>query len=123
MSAPPPDNPDCDAGGRILSSAPLGYHHSMRRIIASFILIASLAGPASAQADFSACLNGLRGPAAAKGVSAATFDTATRGLQPDMKVLDFLADQPEFKTPIWDYLAGLVDEERVSDGRAMLKQW
>ena len=31
--------------------------------------------------------------------------------------------QPEFKTPIWDYLAGLVDEERVNDGRAMMARW
>lgn len=94
----------------------------MRRIIACLILTAVLAGPAVAQADFLACLNGLRGSAAAKGVTSATFDAATAGLQPDMKVLDFLADQPEFKTPIWDYLAGLVDDERVSDGRAALRQ-
>ncbi len=40
-----------------------------------------------------------------------------------MKVLEFLDNQPEFKTPIWDYLAALVDEERVADGRAMLRQW
>jgi lytic murein transglycosylase len=99
----------------------------MRRIIAQSCLAlglaAGLAAPALAQADFSACLAGLRAPAAAKGVSSATFDAATRGLQPDMKVLDFLADQPEFKTPIWDYLAALVDEERVTDGRAALRQY
>ena len=32
-------------------------------------------------------------------------------------------NQPEFKTPIWDYLAALVDEERVQDGRAAMRQW
>lgn len=32
-------------------------------------------------------------------------------------------NQPEFKLPIWDYLASLVDEERVADGRARLAQW
>jgi hypothetical protein len=42
---------------------------------------------------------------------------------PDMSVLDFLDYQPEFRTPIWDYLSGLVDDERVADGQAMLKQW
>jgi lytic murein transglycosylase len=31
--------------------------------------------------------------------------------------------QPEFKTPIWDYLAGLVDDQRVADGRARLEEW
>ena len=37
-----------------------------------------------------------------------------------MKVLEFEKEQPEFKTPIWDYVAGLVDEERVSDGKAAM---
>ena len=37
-----------------------------------------------------------------------------------MKVLDFQKEQPEFKTPIWDYVAGLVDEERVADGKAAM---
>jgi lytic murein transglycosylase len=40
-----------------------------------------------------------------------------------MAILGFLDAQPEFVTPIWDYLAGLVDEERVADGRAMLARW
>ena len=31
-------------------------------------------------------------------------------------------NQPEFKTPIWDYLGFLVDEERVEDGRAAMRQ-
>ena len=30
----------------------------------------------------------------------------------------FLGVQPEFATPIWDYMAGLVDDERVRDGQA-----
>ena len=42
--------------------------------------------------------------------SPATLDKAFGGLQPDMKVLEFQKQQPEFKTPIWDYVAGLVDE-------------
>ncbi|MHB2168397.1 lytic murein transglycosylase [Alsobacter sp. R-9] len=81
------------------------------------------APPALAQADFRSCLAGLRSTMVGPGLSAATFDEATRGLEPDMKVLEFLDNQPEFKTPIWDYLAALVDEERVADGRAMLRQW
>ena len=47
---------------------------------------------------------------------AAAFDK----LQPDPKVLDFETNQPEFKTPIWDYMAGLVDDERVADGKAAM---
>lgn len=52
-----------------------------------------------------------------------TFDRATAGLEPDPSVLEAMSNQPEFKTPIWDYLAGLVDEERIADGRARLKDW
>ena len=57
------------------------------------------------------------------GVDAATFDKATQGLQPDNSIFALAEAQPEFKTPIWDYLAGLVDEERVADGRAMMQRW
>jgi lytic murein transglycosylase len=74
-------------------------------------------------ASFSACLGDLRGAALASGVDSATFDKATQGLTPNPDVLAMAEVQPEFKTPIWDYLAGLVDEERVNDGRAMIARW
>ena len=72
---------------------------------------------------FSSCLSTLRGEAASKGVSAASFDRLTKGLAPDLSVLEFLDYQPEFRTPIWDYLAGLVDDERVADALAMREKW
>ena len=81
-----------------------------------------MATPALAQSDFRGCLSGLRAQAAASGISGAAFDTATRGLEPDLKVLELQNNQPEFKTPIWDYIAALVDEERVADGRAAMRQ-
>ncbi len=37
-------------------------------------------------------------------------------LAPDPDILAASQVQPEFRTPIWDYLAGLVDDERVADG-------
>ena len=76
--------------------------------------------PPGMQAEFEACLAGLRDDAAAKGISAATFSANTSGLSPDPAVLELLNRQPEFSTPIWDYMAGLVDEQRIADGRAML---
>jgi lytic murein transglycosylase len=76
-----------------------------------------------AAAAFGDCLASLRSAATASGVSATTFEEATRGLEPDMKILDFLNEQPEFKTPIWDYIAGLVDDERISDGKTAAAQW
>ena len=79
--------------------------------------------PAWAQSpEFDSCLNTLRAPARAAGVQEDTFTRHTQGLAPDMSVIDKLNFQPEFRTAIWDYLAGLVDEERVAEGRALLAQ-
>ena len=57
-----------------------------------------------------------------EGIGSALFDRHVRTVVPDTSVLRLLDSQPEFKTPIWDYLAGLVDEERVADGRQMLQR-
>jgi len=87
-----------------------------------FILL--LLYPALASADeFGDCLQALWPVAAQKGVRAETFAKVTDGLLPDMKVLDLLDSQPEFKSPVWDYFAALVDDERIADGQAMMRQW
>ena len=84
---------------------------------------AALGLPAQAQnPEFASCLNSLRAPALAAGVHDATFTQHTRALLPDMGVIDKLNVQPEFSTPIWDYLSGLVDDERVADGQARLQR-
>ena len=72
--------------------------------------------------EFSRCLADLKPAALAAGVRSDTYDRHTQGLTADLTVIDKLNFQPEFKTPIWDYLAGLVDEERVEQGRALLAQ-
>lgn len=86
-------------------------------------LLTGAAQTAQAADPFAACLSQLRGPALKAGVSGATFDRHTAGLAPDMAVIGLLDAQPEFKTPIWDYMAGLVDDERVSDGQAGMARW
>jgi lytic murein transglycosylase len=108
-----------------------GYNVRMKKIISqsyrrvfSAMLTLAFAAPLPALADgFSACLDRLRAQAVKRGVSRATFDAHAAQLKPDLSVLELLDAQPEFSTPIWDYLAGLVDEERVADGRAMLERW
>jgi lytic murein transglycosylase len=76
-----------------------------------------------ARADYPSCLASLRGEAAGKGISAQVFDRTSGAVQPDLKVIELMNNQPEFKTPIWDYLAMLVDDERVADGRAGMRRW
>ena len=72
------------------------------------------------RATFAACMVRMRPQALAAGIGAGTFDRHAATVVPDMSVLPLLDAQPEFTTPIWDYLAALVDERRVVDGRAML---
>jgi lytic murein transglycosylase len=90
---------------------------------AQLVCLVAFLGTARAERDFGSCVAGMRGEAAAKGISSATFESQMQGLQPDMTILDLQQQQPEFKTPIWDYLATLVDDQRIADGRAMLSQW
>lgn len=98
----------------------------MQALPITFALVLSAmpaAGLAQAQdqAAFDACLRGLRPAAATAGITQASFDTYATTMVPDMSVLELLDAQPEFTTPIWDYLAALVDQQRVDDGQAMLK--
>jgi glucose-6-phosphate 1-epimerase len=72
--------------------------------------------------DFGRCLTGIQTQALKQGVSAEGFARLTAGLEPDLSVLPLLDAQPEFTTPLWDYLAALVDTQRVDDGRARLTQ-
>lgn len=72
--------------------------------------------------NFQSCLANLRSSAISSGVNASTYDRYTQNLTPDYSVIEKLNYQPEFSTPIWDYLSGLVDEERVAKGREMLAQ-
>jgi lytic murein transglycosylase len=92
-------------------------------LLASSFAVASLALPSAARADYESCLASIRSEALRHGISATAFDAATAGVQPDMKILDLQKNQPEFKTPIWDYMAGLVDDERVADGKAGMRQY
>lgn len=86
-------------------------------------LLPLLIAPAVQAEDFGACFQALRGEAVRAGVTRAGFDKLTTGLSPDLSVVKLLDDQPEFKTPIWDYMAALVDAERVADGQARMGQW
>ncbi len=78
--------------------------------------------PSQAAADFSRCLAGIKTAAQKAGVSRSVTDRALGGVTLDEKVLRFSRAQPEFKTPIWDYFAVLVDDERVRDGKAKLAE-
>lgn len=98
---------------------------TMRASIPGLALAGLLAAGAAQASDteLTRCLAGLRPEAERAGVERATFEQLTAPLKADLSLVDLLDSQPEFRTPLWDYLAGLVDDERVADGRAQLAQW
>ncbi len=101
-------------------------HEFMKPAIANALLLLLLVFPGASNglaAEFDACVRDLRGEAMARGITRQTFDRALTGVEPDPGVLDAMDFQPEFTTPIWDYLAGLVDDQRIADGRAKLAEW
>lgn len=87
------------------------------------LTISTLYAQESEQPLAQSCINELRSKATRAGVTNATFDQAMQGVMAKPELMDKLNYQPEFKLPIWDYLASLVDNERVFDGTAMLAQY
>jgi lytic murein transglycosylase len=110
--------------------APMAFFIRHFQSVACLLAAAAFSASAVAQtspppepdaAVWAACLKKLRPQAARAGVSASTWTAAFKNVTPDGGVLSKLDNQPEFKTPIWDYLAGLVDDERVADGQRQLQ--
>lgn len=83
-----------------------------------FIMTApALAQPSGSFADFIA---GLRSEAIANGVSGQSYDAIMAGLTPDPRVPNLVETQPEFTTPVWDYIDTRVSAGRIERGRAAL---
>lgn len=78
---------------------------------------------AAGQANFGACIAGMWPLAQAKGVSRQTFDYYTSDLTPDMKIMDFLDQQPEFSKSTGDYVNMLVTEQRIKRGKEILTRY
>ncbi len=72
---------------------------------------------------FHACLERLWPAASRRGVSRTVFDRHTRGLTPDLRIMDLLDSQPEFTKSLWDYLDILVTDARIARGRALLDRY
>jgi glucose-6-phosphate 1-epimerase len=87
-------------------------------------LLAAPSAHAQPAADFGSCVRSLRlelpkNPP----LSLESFDRYTRDAEDLRPLIErSTATQPEFKLPIWDYLARLVDAQRETDGRAVLER-
>ena len=72
------------------------------------------------QPTFAAWREAFKSEALAAGVSAATFDRAFAGVEPDPDILAKDEVQPEYTRPIWSYLDTAVSPEHVATGRQVL---
>lgn len=77
----------------------------------------------AAAAKFDSCVANLAGPAQARGISRAIYVRETRGLEPDMRILELMDRQPEFTKAVWDYIDQLVAERRINAGREMFAKY
>ena len=76
----------------------------------------------TATTNFEQCIAALWPQAAARRVSRRTFEMATRGLEPELRIMVLLDSQPEFSKPIWEYLDILVSDDRIATGKEAVAQ-
>lgn len=95
----------------------------MLRILSLLVALAFVS-PALAEPNepFDQFLRNFEAKAVAAGVSAATYRAATDGLTPDPNVPDLVVAQPEFTTPVWDYLDTRITGSRIERGQAAIER-
>jgi lytic murein transglycosylase len=101
-------------------------------LIAAILFVLLPALPARADPAFQTWLQSLWPQAQARGVSRATFDLATHGLEPDLGLPDLAlpgrpekpaAGQPEFVQTPADYIKESAIDRLAADGRKLLDQY
>src|SRR6476620_6024236 len=73
-----------------------------------------------AAASFDTCAERIRASVIKAGVKADVVDAAFHGITYDEKAVRFSRSQPEYRLAIWDYMAFLVDDARIEDGKKMM---
>lgn len=88
------------------------------------ILLTLLAFVAPARAEpvesFHSFVASFESVAVAGGVDRDFYRRATRGMTPDTAIPDLVTGQPEFTTPIWDYMDRRVTAARIERGKAAM---
>lgn len=96
-----------------------GLRNAGRRVALATALLAMASAPALA---IEACVARLSREAEAQGIRPDIVARMLATAKADERVIRFSSSQPEYETPVWDYMAFLVDEQRIKDGEALLKQ-
>lgn len=95
---------------------------SRRLVCLAAVLSPALARAQPADPRFSGWLAGLRSDALRAGVDQGTLDSAFSNIELIPRVMELAHNQPEFKMSFDEYLAVVVSPERVTRGRALLKE-
>jgi len=108
-------------------------HRAAPLLLAAYLALETVSSAvAAADPDFTAWLQSLWPQAQALGVSRATFDAATRGLEPDLSLPDLVlpgrpekpsAGQPEFVQTPADYLKEPAIERLAAQARTLYQQY
>ncbi len=91
--------------------------HAVLVLVLAFLVSGQLSA-----ASLSSCVASLKKQAVRAGVSRSVASKALANVKFDEKVIRFSRSQPEYRTPIWDYMAFLVDPQRIADGKAMMQK-
>lgn len=96
----------------------------MQRKLALVVAFLGLSSPALAQPveSFESFIKNFEATAVAAGVSHETYAKAMYGLTPDPNVPELVTAQPEFTTPLWDYIEKRVTEWRLGKGKEAIEQ-
>ena len=92
------------------------------RLLAGALLALSMTSATLAQPveSFDSFVTAFRSTAVTAGVDGRVYDRVMGGLTPDPRVPKLVTAQPEFTTPMWDYIDGRVTAGRVARGKAAM---
>lgn len=91
--------------------------------VAAFFSACASSPSFATENQWNACLDRLQKQALDSGVQPDTWKSELTQVAPNLTLLDRLNSQPEFVTPVWDYMAALVDPERIEEGLKALRQY
>jgi lytic murein transglycosylase len=92
----------------------------MKPIAACAAILAAGFFATPAAASFEACAKRMRAEVLEAGIRSDIVNAAFRNIAFDEKAVRFSRTQPEYRLAIWDYMAFLVDDVRIADGKRML---
>ncbi|HHY50299.1 MAG TPA: lytic murein transglycosylase [Alphaproteobacteria bacterium] len=91
-------------------------------LLAALVVLVVPQAAAEPVESFASFIRNFEPKAIAAGVSRETYQRSMYGLTPDPDVPDLVTSQPEFTTPMWEYLDARVTDGRITRGRAAVER-